>query len=209
MDFMSYANLHQANMDPNVLLDPDVLMNYTQHTFQIFFQHFVSQTKWLNGEMMAYESVSGDDSKQVEVTLTQRIETLEMVPSATWLSIVIIFILVIILGVLIITLKAIYPHDTLRNNIASLADMLALIEGSEGLLWFAERHDIETIRESGMSTRLGWYKDRSGTTRWGIELVDAPGIEWIEKPSAFEMDRLRESGAHSRTESVSGVTLIR
>jgi hypothetical protein len=27
MDFMSYANLFQANMDPNVLLDTDVLLN--------------------------------------------------------------------------------------------------------------------------------------------------------------------------------------
>lgn len=209
MDFMSYSNLYQANMDPNVLLDDDILTNYTQHTFQTFFQHFASQTKWLDGQLMAYESTSGDHPQRVQVTLTERIETLQMVRSATWLSVAIIFILVIILIVLIVALKVVYPHDILRNNIESLADMLALIEGSEGLLWFAERHDIRTLRESGMTTRLNWFKDRAGTTRWGIELVDAPGVEWIEKPSAFEMSRLRESSTNSRAESVSGIPLIR
>ena len=91
-------------MDPNVLLDTDVLLNYTQRTFQTFFQHFASQTKWLDGQMMAYESTTADESKQIEVTLTQRIETLNMVPSATWLSLAIIFILIIILAILIVAL---------------------------------------------------------------------------------------------------------
>jgi hypothetical protein len=209
MDFMSYANLFQANMDPNVLLDTDVLLNYTQRTFQTFFQHFASQTKWLDGQMMTYESTSGDDSKQIEVTLTQRIETLNMVPSATWLSLAIILILIIILAILIVALKVVYPHDTLRNNIACLADMLALIQGSDGLLWFAERHDIKTLRESGMSTRLGWFKDRNGTVRWGIELVDAPGIEWIEEPRAFEMDRVQQSSSYNLSLSTSETSVIR
>lgn len=190
MDFMSYANLHQAKMDPMVLLDTDVLLNHSQRTFQTFFQHFASQTKWLDGQMMAYESTAADSTKQIEVVISQRIETLNMVPSATWLSLTIISILVVILGILIVSLKIIYPHDTLRNDIACLADMLALIEGSEGLLWFAERHDIKTLRDSGLHTRLGWFRDRSGTVRWGIELVDAPGVEWIEQSDAFEMNRV-------------------
>lgn len=209
MDFMSYANLYQANMDPNVLSNTDVLMNYTQRTFQTFFQHFASQTKWFDGQMMAYESTPADASEQIEVTLTQRIETLNMVPSATWLSLAIILILVIILAILIVALKVVYPHDTLRNNIACLADMLALIQGSDGLLWFAERHDIKTLRESGMSTRLGWFKDRNGTVRWGIELVDAPGIEWIEEPRTFEMDRVQQSSSHDLYQSTSETSVIR
>lgn len=209
MDFMSYANLYQAKMDPSVLLDPDVLMNFTQRTFQTFFQHFASQTKWLDGQMMAYERVPTENSKQIEIMLTQRIETLQMVPSATWLSLAIIFVLIIILVILIIALRKIYPHDILRNNITCLADMLALLAGSDALLWFAERHDINALRESGMSTRLGWFKDRAGTVRWGIELIDAPGIEWIEKPQAFELDRARTSSAQSRNGSTDGVALIR
>lgn len=190
MDFMSYANLYQANMDSMSLLDPDVLLNYSQRTFQTFFQHFASQTKWFDGQLMAYERTTGDGNKQVEVTITQRVETLKMIPSATWLSVAIIASLVVILTILIVSLRIIYPHDVLQNNIACLADMFALIEGSEGLLWFAERHDIETLRESGLHTRLGWFKDRMGTVRWGVELVDAPGVEWIEQPEAFEMNRV-------------------
>ncbi|KAF2998237.1 hypothetical protein E8E13_005769 [Curvularia kusanoi] len=209
MDFMSYANLYQANMDPNILLNTDVLMNYTQRTFQTFFQHFASQTKWLDGQMMAYESISGDDTKSIEVTLTQRIETMTMVPSATWLSLAIILILIIILAILVIALKFVYPHDTLRNNIECLADVLTLIQGSDGLLWFAERHDIKTLQESGMSTKLGWFKDRTGKVRWGVELVDAPGIEWIDEPRAFEMDRMQQSSMHNRSQSTGGASTIR
>ncbi|KAJ8110327.1 hypothetical protein OPT61_g6806 [Boeremia exigua] len=187
MDFMSYANLYQANMDPLVLLDTDLLLNYSQRTFQTFFQHFASQTGWFDGQLMAYQRATDDNADQVEVTTTQRIETLTMIPSATWLSMAIIALLVAILGILFVSLKVVYPHDTLRNNMVCLADMLALIEGSEGLLWFAERHDIDTLRESGLNTRLGWFKDRTGVLRWGVELVDAPGVEWVEKPEAFEM----------------------
>ncbi|KAF9697965.1 hypothetical protein EKO04_004197 [Ascochyta lentis] len=207
MDFMSYSNLYQANMDPLALLDTDVLMNYSQRTFQTFFQHFASQTKWVNGQMMAYESNASDNIGKVEVTTTQRIETLTMVTSATWLSLAIIFILVIIASILIVSLKIVYPHDILPSNIECLSDLIALVEGSEGLLWFAQRHDIKTLRESGLKTRLGWFKDRGGAVRWGIELIDAPGVEWIEKPGAFEMKELRKGGDQTLTESTGDLSL--
>jgi hypothetical protein len=29
---------------------------------------------------------------------------------------------------------------------------------------------------------LGWFRDRRGIVRWGIEIVDAEGVEWTDGP---------------------------
>jgi hypothetical protein len=192
MDFMSYANLFQANMDPLALLDPATLEKYSQRTFQTFFQHFASKTKWIDGQSMVYKDAPDDRAGEFEVTTTQRIETLTMVASATWLSLAIIFILVIILSICIVTLKIVYPHSIMRNNIECIADVLVLIEGSEALLQCAERHDANMLTDNGLRTRLGWFKDREGVVRYGVEIVDAPGVEWIEKPGGIEGQERRE-----------------
>lgn len=115
MDFMSCANLYQANTDPIVLLDTGVLTNHSQRTFQTFSQHFASQTKWLDGRMVAYECTTGNNMGEIEVT--QRINTLQMVPSAAWLSLAIVSILIVILGVRVVSLKTDHPHDIIQNNI--------------------------------------------------------------------------------------------
>jgi hypothetical protein len=193
MDFMSYANLFQANMDPLALLDPATLEKYSQRTFQTFFQHFASKTRWIDGQSMVYEKAPDDSAGKVKVTTTQRIETLTMVASATWLSLAIIFILVVILCICIVALKIVYPHNVLRSNIECIADVLVLIEGSEALLQCAGRHDARMLTEKGLRTRLGWFKDREGVVRYGVEIVDAPGVEWIDKPSGFEMVGRRDS----------------
>jgi hypothetical protein len=192
MDFMSYANLFQANMDPLVLLDPATLEKYSQRTFQTFFQHFASKTKWIDGQSMVYKNAPDDRAGKVEVATTQRIETLNMVASATWLSLAIIFILVVILSICIVTLKIVYPDNIMRNNIECIADVLVLIEGSEALLQCAERHDTNMLTDNGLRTRLGWFKDREGVVRYGVEIADAPGVEWIEKPDGIEGERRRE-----------------
>jgi hypothetical protein len=190
MDFMSYANLFQANMDPLVLLDPATLEKYSQRTFQTFFQHFASKTKWIDGQSMVYKNAPDDRAGKFEVATTQRIETLNMVASATWLSLAIIFILVVILSICIVTLKIVYPDNIMRNNIECIADVLVLIEGSEALLQCAERHDTNMLTDNGLRTRLGWFKDREGVVRYGVE--NAPGVEWIEKPDGIEGERRRE-----------------
>lgn len=118
--------------------------------------------------MVAYESKTSDDTQIVEVTTTQRIETLIVVPSATRLSPAILFVLVIILSVLVVSLKLVYPHDIFHKRLERLADMLALGEGSEDLSLFAKRHDIEALRNSGLSTNSGWFKDHGGAVRWGF-----------------------------------------
>jgi len=125
MDFTSYSSLYQAKMGLLVPLDTGVLLTYSQCTFHTSFQHFASQTKWVDGHMLAYSGTTGDDSEKVKIMTTT---------SATWLSLAITFVLVIVLIILTVTLKTLYPRDLLRNNNKCVADVLALIKGNEELL---------------------------------------------------------------------------
>jgi hypothetical protein len=181
MDFMSYANLFKVDMDPLTLLDPDTLLNHTQHTFQTFFQHYASQTKWLDGSMMAYET-RDDGGDKLDVIITERIQTLVMVPAATWLSVAIIFILMCILIFLTRTLKTLYPRTVMERNVECLADLLLLIENSEEFLGYAEKYNVHELKHSTLLTKLGWFVDSSGVAKWGIEVVDGNVIRWIERP---------------------------
>jgi hypothetical protein len=189
-EFMSYANLVQAKMDPLALLDPEVLLKHTQRTFQTFFQHYASQAKWTDGSMMAYERISEDEAEKVEVVVTERIETLSMVPLATWLYFCIIFILVLILITILITLKLEYPANILEHDVDCLADVIALIEGSPELSGYTERWGIDELKRSGLKTRLGWFRYRGGVVRLGIEIEDAEGIEWVERPEGLVVSEL-------------------
>ncbi|CAO2656417.1 Nn.00g052200.m01.CDS01 [Neocucurbitaria sp. VM-36] len=197
MDLMSYSNLFQAGMDPLALLDPEKLLDYSQNTFQTFFQHYASQTKWTDGKMMAYEEISDGPDTKVEVVVTERIETLTMVPSATWLSLAIIFILLLILVTLIASLKVVYPRTIMQRNVESLADVLALIEGSHELLGYAKTYDIKELERSGLKTKLGWFRDGTGIVRWGIEVVDAERVEWVGKPEMMATRELAKSVVRS------------
>jgi hypothetical protein len=196
MDFMSYSNLYQANMDPLALLDPDTLMNYTQHTSQTFFQHYASQTKWTDGSMMAYEARE-DGSEEIKVTITERIETLGMVSSARWLSLVIIFILMLIMVIRIATLKIAYPRNIMEYNIECLADSLLLIENSKELLECAEKYSMDELKRSALYSRLDWFIDAIGVPRWGIEVVNGNGVQWVERPEGMVMGELAKSVARS------------
>jgi hypothetical protein len=181
MDFMSYANLFKVKMNPLALLDPDTMLNHTQHTFQTFFQHYASQTKWLDGSMMAYETKDNGGDK-VDVIITERIRTLVMVPAATWLSLTIIFILMSILILLIGTLRILYPCTIMERNIECLADTLLLIENSEEFLGYAGKYNVHELKHSTLCTKLGWFIDSSGVAKWGIEVMNGNVTRWIERP---------------------------
>jgi hypothetical protein len=71
LDFISYANLVQTNMDPLALLDSETLLNHTQRTFETFFQHYASQTNWTDGTIMAYERVGDEFAEKVQVVVTE------------------------------------------------------------------------------------------------------------------------------------------
>jgi len=184
VDFMSYSNYILANQDALALLDANTLLNHSQFTFQTFFQHFASQTKWTDGQFMALQEMGKDDkTEKIQTTVSQRIEVLKMISSATWLTVVILVLLMIILTTLMISLKVFYPPTTLQSNIECLADAMAMIAGSDELLERVQRYEMEELKRSELETRLGWFRDRRGHVRWGVEFTDALEIEWLEKPT--------------------------
>jgi hypothetical protein len=181
MDFPSYSNYFLANKDSKALLDEATLLNHSQKTFQTFFQHFASNTKWTDGEPIVYKRAAKDSKESVQVTTTDRIEVLAMVDSATWLCLAIIFVLMIILITLTISLRIVYPPTIMSQKVETLADMLNLISGSDELLARVEGISGYDLNRSSMRTRLGWFKDQSGDVRWGIEVEDA--VDWVERPT--------------------------
>jgi hypothetical protein len=185
MDFMSYANYVRANSSSTALLDADTLREHTQQTFQTFFAHYASTARWIDGQKIVYDELTGEgeQGQKVNVTISEPIEVLAMTQTATWLSLGILFVLMLILVILIVSLKIVYPRTILQHKVECLADVIAMVEGSENLLACTEQYDARDLKKSGIKTRLGWFRNnRTGVTRWGIEVDGADGVEWVERP---------------------------
>ena len=182
MDFMSYSNYHRVNKDPSALLDPDVLLRHSEKTFQTFFKHFASTGRYTfggDGEMAVYDD---KDFNRVNGTLSERINILVMNETATWLSLAIIFLLIVILIILIVSLQVVYPSTSMQRRVECLADVLFMVAGSDDFLQLVHERGVEGLKKNDVITRLGWFRDRRGIVRWGIEIVDAEGVEWVDGP---------------------------
>lgn len=70
----------------------------------------------------------------------------------------------------------------MQRHVECLADVLLMVAGSDGLLQLVHERGVEGLKKSDVITRLGWFRDRRGIVRWGIEIVDAEGVEWIDGP---------------------------
>jgi hypothetical protein len=140
-------------------------------------------------------------------TVTFPIEVLAMTETATWLCLGILCVLMLILVVLIISLWFVYPPIILQRKVECLADVIAMVEGSEDLLACIEQYDVQDLKKSTMETRLGWFRNkRTGVTRWGIEVYDADGVEWVEKPEKLVARELANSVVWSLGTSASTET---
>ncbi|KAI8939300.1 hypothetical protein NX059_003090 [Plenodomus lindquistii] len=191
MDFMSYSNYIQVGRDSRALLDSDTMWNVSRRTFQTFYQHYASRTRWIDGTLVAYEEPESNGNFQMPVTMTERIEVLALSETATWLCVAILIIMIIIIVTLIISLKFIYPHALLRRNVKCLADVIAMVKNSDNFLEQIARQGPEQLAKSGVHTRLGWFRDTKGDPKWGIEVVDG-AVEWI---GGHGMVLLREKGS--------------
>jgi hypothetical protein len=184
MDFMSYANLHKVNNDPNALLDTALLLDHSEKTFQTFFKHFAVSGNWLGSgsipKSTVFQQKQGLYSSGINGTVTERIEILSMNETATWLSVAILVALTAILVVLIVFLQVVYPKNSMQHRVECLADVLAMIASSEELVNMAHEMDIEKMERSSVQTRLGWFRDKRGDVRWGVEIADG-SVEWVEK----------------------------
>jgi hypothetical protein len=184
MDFMSYANFHLANKDPTALLNSTALFEHSEKTFQTFFKHFAATGKWNYGgvpKSTVYDDFSSGRTDKLNGTLTERMEILTLNETATWLSLTIIFLLIIILVVLIVALQIVYPSTLMQHHVECLADVLLMVAGSDQFVSFVHENGIAGVRDSSVKTRLGWFRDKRGVVRWGIELADGD-VDWVDGP---------------------------
>ncbi|KAH4190089.1 hypothetical protein HBI95_221750 [Parastagonospora nodorum] len=185
MDFMSYANFHLAKSNATALLNDTALFEYSEKTFQTFFKHFATTGKWTYGgpaKSSVYDNDYGPGSaEEVNGTFTERIEVLAMNETATWLSLSIIFILIAILIVLIASLQIVYPKDSMQHRIECLADVLLMTAGSDEFVNLVHEKGVAGLENSDFKTKLGWFKDKRGVVRWGVEIADGH-VEWVNAP---------------------------
>jgi hypothetical protein len=119
VDLMTYSMFSLANKDPQALLDYTTLVAHADRTFQIFFQHFVSNGLSLEEGDLVYQRIGEDSTdalgapmawngsalpshpyaslntnRTVEAWVPNRIQVLHMNPIATYISVVIIIWLI-------------------------------------------------------------------------------------------------------------------
>lgn len=184
MDYMSYANFVLADKNATALLNTTILRQHSERTFQTFFKHFATTANWTYGGPYAdsqavYEESSFDRTTgKFNGTVTERIEVLHMSKVATWLSVIILLLLMAILAVLIVGLRVVYPSTSMLRNVECLADVLAMVAGSDELVKLIDEIGIEGMKKAEVTTKLGWFRDKRGVTRWGVEVVNK-NVEWI------------------------------
>ncbi|KAF3048700.1 hypothetical protein E8E11_007746 [Didymella keratinophila] len=172
MDYMSYANYVLANKDPTALLNSTLLQQHSEKTFQTFFKHFVTgANRTYGGEGSAsraayeYHEAYWAQNEIFDGINTERIEVLSMNKVATWLSLTILFLLMIILIILIVSLQVVYPRTSMLRHVECLADILAMIAGSDELVRWVNKIGVEGMERAGIKTRLGWFRDKRGVVR--------------------------------------------
>jgi len=201
LDFMSYVSYAQAGRDPVALLDPNIFLEYTQKTFSIFFQNFVSSTVSLQTGGWAYQDIGehldvgppvpnnymqmvpggrlAKNSSEFAPQNTSRIAVatvsfnIEMLKMNTVAFWVSITILIwLTITMSIITALQRWHLGSLRRNVESVADVLVLIAGSSKLLSAVKDEGVGKITRGDMHTKLGWFTGDDGRLRWGIEVGD-------------------------------------
>ena len=202
VDYMSYSMLTQVNQDKQALLDLDTLYHHANRTFSTFFQHYVSSNVSVKSGGWAYQKIGATlpvdlsprqdgepeanprpishTSHTVEAKVATEIKILRMSPLASWLCMSILVCLVVT-AILILLVEKRYLAN-LHRGVKTIADIAILVAGSHALLSYLKTHGIDSKNaDADVKTILGWFRDREGQERWGIELVgDESGIKWLE-----------------------------
>ncbi|KAF2437904.1 hypothetical protein P171DRAFT_477814 [Karstenula rhodostoma CBS 690.94] len=206
MDLMTYSMFAIADKDPQALLNYTALTTYANRTFQTFFQHFVNERLTVSEGSWAYQKL-GDTSLEglgqavdengtaiaervfirpetnptVTASVSKRIQTLHMNSVATYLSAGLIIWLIATTAI-VTWLQRRYTGSMLRN-VELIADVLVLVAGSENFLSLVQERGLDLKRDTEAKTMLGWFKDRDGEVRWGIEVVGGRNpVEWVTAP---------------------------
>lgn len=206
MDLMTYSMYTLADKDPEALLNFTTLARHADRTFQTFFQHFVNNGLSLRKGGFAYQPI-GDNSMEgigqslgvnntivpdkqfpvlntsrtITASLSHRIRVLHMNVTATYLSTAILIWL--IFTALVVTCLQRKYTSFMNRDVQLIADMLVLVAGSDNFLELVAEKGVELKRNRDINTMLGWFKDRHGEVRWGIEVVGGVNaVEWVDAP---------------------------
>ncbi|ETN41262.1 uncharacterized protein HMPREF1541_03197 [Cyphellophora europaea CBS 101466] len=196
VDYMSYSMLSLANNDHQALLSRQTLGETAQTVFSTFFQHYASNRVssstggWVyqprGAELPAGIDQNGNENKMKRQTadgatddatatlhVSQPVEMLRMSPIAAGICIA---ILTYLIGVTIAVMLASRKYArVLHSRIQSVADIAALVAGSDKLLQLLrERPLLEIEHDDNIATTLGWFVGGDGKVRWGVELA-GPG----------------------------------
>lgn len=205
MDLMTYSMYTLANKDPGALLNYTTLVSLADRTFQSFFQHFVNSGLSLKDGSYGYQKINDQSmdglrkpndpnvhlsrrniqdsqtNRTVDASVSKRIRVLHMNTVATYLSTA---ILAWLMGTtcIIVLLQRRYTNSMLRD-VQLIADMLVLVAGSDNFLELVQDNGVALKRNRNVKTMLGWFKDRDGEVRWGIEVVGGRNaVEWVDAP---------------------------
>ncbi|KAJ4346793.1 uncharacterized protein N0V89_010725 [Didymosphaeria variabile] len=225
-DLMSYCMYYLADKNSTALLTNTTLYSeLVDKTIRTFFAHFASgdansttrrayqragdkmpdlgkkvvldaKTKTLKQEDPETYPLS-DTNSTVDAQLNKRVQLLKMNPVATWLS------FGILVSLLLITMAIAFLHrrflSPLHRNIASMADVMLLVAGSDHLLALVKERGVEALRQDEhLRVRLGWFKSETGKLRWGSEVLDSGNVN---VGSGQGLGVVWEEGNGSRTQS--------
>jgi hypothetical protein len=208
MDLMTYSMYTLANKDPNALLNFTTLAAYADRTFQTFFQHFVNNGLSLSKGGLAYQPINDNSmdnigrsvnengtvlegkkfpvlntNRTITASVSHRIRVLHMNTTATYLTTAIL-IWLILTTFIVLLLQRRYTRF-MNRDVQLIADMLVLVAGSDNFLDLVAEKGVELKKNKDIKTMLGWFKDRDGQVRWGVEVVGEVGgrtVDWVDAP---------------------------
>jgi heme A synthase len=205
MDLMTYSMYLLTEKNNEALLNYTTLATYADRTFQTFFQHFVNNGLSLQKGGFAYQPI-GDSSMEalgaplnngrvverqnfavlntsrtITASISHRIRVLHMNALATYLSAAILVWLTFT-AIIVLCFQRKYT-SFMNRDVELIADMLVLIAGSDNLLELVAEKGVELKKSREVMTMLGWFRDRDGHTRWGVEIVGGRNaVDWVDAP---------------------------
>lgn len=209
MDYMSYCMYVLAGQDKQALLNHSLLHSTASQTFATFFQHFMSSNVSLTRGGLSYQMIDeqlpsdllptsiynsttnqtvvvpiprpvSNTNRTAEVDVSITVKVLHMSPVAVWICVGILIWL--ILTVLVIVASDSRYLGRLLRGSKTLADVAILLAGSDALLAYMANHHTGQYNTNTPQVKLGWFRDRTGQPRWGIELVGNEfGVDWLDE----------------------------
>jgi hypothetical protein len=191
LDYMSYSMFSLVDFDPTALLDPATMERTAQQTFSTFFQHFASSSVTTTDGGWAFQKLderlpadltdvaspamvdppaNPRAGEMVNVEVMQPVEVLRMSRTAAAIA------LAVLLWLMVSTIALACASGTykrrLRWRVETIADVLAMVTGSERLITMLEERGLREMKydPDAMAT-LADFTTEGGTVRWGVELV--------------------------------------